>query len=106
MNGQRHPPETRAKLLLRCDDDTLKSADWLLQWEKLIDDASTRIGKKFNVAETLKQKLLDAGYRDVQDRTYRVFICPSRLFDVLIEHETRYPSVIGRETSTSKTLDA
>lgn len=72
------------EVCFRCDDDTLKSADSLLLWQQIIDRASTRIGRKFDVAETLKQKLLEAGYRDVEDRTYKVFLTRIRSSSLLL----------------------
>jgi hypothetical protein len=42
--------------------------------QQLVDEASIKFGKRFNVAEFQKQYLIDAGFIDVHDDIYKV--CP------------------------------
>jgi len=61
---------------VRSDDDTIENAKSVLEWQNVVDEASTRFGKKMNVAETQKQKLVDAGFVDVREDVYKVPIGP------------------------------
>jgi len=57
------------------DDDTInQGGKWVSEWQRLIDEASTKFGKKFNVAERQKQYMIEAGFAHVQDDVYKV--CP------------------------------
>lgn len=57
---------------IRSDDDTIDNAPSVKQWQELCDEASTKFGKKLNVAEAHKQRLIDAGFVDVRDDVYKV----------------------------------
>lgn len=57
---------------VRSDDGTLQNAKGLTRWQEEIDEASTKFGKRLNIAETHKQKLLDAGFVDVRDDIFKV----------------------------------
>lgn len=56
----------------KSDDGTLENATHLLEWQAKINDASATFGKEMNVAETHKQRLIDAGFVDVKDEIYKV----------------------------------
>lgn len=57
---------------LRSDDDTINNAPWINQWTELIDVASTRFGKKMNVAHLHKEWIENAGFIDVREEIYKV----------------------------------
>jgi SAM-dependent methyltransferase len=58
---------------VRSDDDTINhGGQWVSEWQRLVDEASTKFGKKFNVAERQKQYLIEAGFADVQEDVYKV----------------------------------
>lgn len=57
---------------VRSDDGSLENAKPLSRWQEQIDEASTKFGKKLNIAETHKQKLLDAGFVNVRDDVFKV----------------------------------
>lgn len=54
------------------DDPELKNAPYLDRWQTLVDEATTKIGKKLDVAGVHKQLLIDAGFVDVRDDIYKV----------------------------------
>lgn len=54
------------------DDPELSNCPSVLQWQQLIDDASIIFGKRVNIAESVKQRLIDAGFEDVHDDVYKV----------------------------------
>lgn len=54
------------------DDPTLSNAPDLYRWQKLVDEAAVKIGKKFDVAHIHKQLLIDTGFEDVRDDIYKV----------------------------------
>ena len=54
------------------DDDTLKDAKHFCEWAKLLHEASNKFGKKLNVVPLYKQWMIDAGYKDVTERIYKV----------------------------------
>lgn len=54
------------------DDPELKNCTSVPEWQKVVNDASLLYGKKFNIAEEQKQRLIDAGFVDVKDDTYKV----------------------------------
>jgi SAM-dependent methyltransferase len=56
----------------KSDDGTLENAKYLMEWQEKVDEAATLFGKKMNVAETHKQRLIDAGFVDVRDDVYKV----------------------------------
>ena len=57
---------------LGSDDDTINQAPWIKQWVELIDEASTKFGKRMNVAYQHPQWLKDAGFVDVREEVYKV----------------------------------
>jgi trans-aconitate methyltransferase len=58
---------------IRSDDDTInQGGKWVSEWQRLVDEASIKFGKRFNVAEMQKQYLIDAGFVDVQEDIYKV----------------------------------
>ena len=54
------------------DNDTKARATYLNKWQELVNEASGVFGKDLNVATTQKQRLIDAGFLDVQDDLYKV----------------------------------
>lgn len=54
------------------DDPKLLNAPAVAQWQELVDEASTIFGKRVNMAETVKQRFIDAGLEDVRDDVYKV----------------------------------
>jgi trans-aconitate methyltransferase len=54
------------------DDPELKNAPSLDYWQRLVDEATTIIGKKLDVAGSQKQHMIDAGFIDVRDDIYKV----------------------------------
>lgn len=58
---------------VRSDDDPeLLNAPAVAQWQQLVDEASIVFGKKINIAETVKQRFINAGFEDVHDDIYKV----------------------------------
>ncbi len=56
------------------DDPQLLNAPFVLQWLQLIDEASVKFGKRFNIAENVEQWFKDAGFEDVRDDRYKVYV--------------------------------
>ncbi len=57
------------------DDDTLnETGKATKQWVELLDEASIKFGKRLNVASQHKQRMIDAGFVDVQDDIYKVCV--------------------------------
>lgn len=54
------------------DDDSMQRAPWTQEWLDKLDAASVKFGKRFTVAHKQRQWLIDAGFEDVKERTYRV----------------------------------
>lgn len=58
---------------LHSDDDSInQTGKFIMQWLNLLDEASTKFGRKLNVAARQKQWMLDAGFIDVQEDVYKV----------------------------------
>jgi hypothetical protein len=58
---------------IRSDDDpNLLNAPSVARWQELVDEASIIFGKRVNIAESLKQRFIDAGFEDVRDDVYKV----------------------------------
>lgn len=57
---------------LRSDDDTIKNAPWINEWTELIDVASTKFGKRMNVAHLHKEWMEKVGLVDVHEEIYKV----------------------------------
>jgi SAM-dependent methyltransferase len=60
---------------LRSDDNTIDDAPWIKQWVDLIDAASTKFGKRMNVAHLHQKWIEDAGFVDVHEEMYKVRPC-------------------------------
>jgi trans-aconitate methyltransferase len=70
---------------VKSDDDSMdRNGKSILEVQQLVDEASIKFGKRFNVAELQKQYLIDAGFIDVHDDIYKV--CASSV-DQLIASE-------------------
>lgn len=54
------------------DDGTLNNAPNVVKWIKLLDEASSKFGKRLNIASTHKQGLIDAGFKNVKEDIYKV----------------------------------
>lgn len=54
------------------DDPELLNAPVIAQWQELVDKASIMFGKRLNIAESVKQRFIDAGFEDVRDDVYKV----------------------------------
>jgi hypothetical protein len=74
----------------KSDDGTLENAKYLMEWQAKVDEAATLFGKKMNVAETHKQRLIDAGFVDVRDDVYKVItrICADHPLSIVIANFT------------------
>lgn len=57
---------------VKSDDGGMEKAVNVKQWQQQIDDASTQFGKKMNIAETLKDRLISQGFHEVHDDPYKV----------------------------------
>ena len=56
----------------KSDDESMSFCPSVELWQQQIDDASTKFGKKMNIAETLLGKLIEAGFQNVHDDPYKV----------------------------------
>jgi cyclopropane fatty-acyl-phospholipid synthase-like methyltransferase len=56
------------------DDDTIQRAPWIREWSEQIDVATTRVGKKLNVAHMHKQWFQEAGFEDVREHVVKVLL--------------------------------
>ncbi|RJE18983.1 Methyltransferase [Aspergillus sclerotialis] len=54
------------------DDGTLNNAPNVMNWIRLLDEASSKFGKRLNIASTHKQGLIDAGFKNVQEDVHKV----------------------------------
>jgi cyclopropane fatty-acyl-phospholipid synthase-like methyltransferase len=54
------------------DDDTIQRAPWTTEWCERQDVASTRFGKRLDVAHMHKQWLEEAGFEDVREQVFKV----------------------------------
>ena len=57
---------------LRSDDDTINNAKWTSEWNRAMDDASIKFGKRLNVAEYHKKWIHDAGFVNVEEDVFKV----------------------------------
>ncbi|KAK2739495.1 hypothetical protein FQN55_009460 [Onygenales sp. PD_40] len=53
------------------DDGTLAKATSVLEWQRLINEASTKFGKKMDGADDHQQRLIDAEFANVQDDIFK-----------------------------------
>ncbi|RDW57226.1 hypothetical protein BP5796_12676 [Coleophoma crateriformis] len=56
---------------LKSDDGTLKDDSAISEWQTLMDQASTKFGRRLNIAETIEPMLKAAGFVDVVDDIYK-----------------------------------
>lgn len=54
------------------DDPTLSKCPNVKKWNELCDEGSLKFGKRFNVAGELKQRMIKAGFHNVQEDIYKV----------------------------------
>jgi hypothetical protein len=54
------------------DDNTLQSAPHIIEWGKLVDEASIKFGKRINIPHLYKQWMEDAGFKNVREEVYKV----------------------------------
>jgi trans-aconitate methyltransferase len=54
------------------DDGTIENAVHFTEWQKNLNEAAVKFGKELNVADTHKQRLIDAGFVDVVDVVHKV----------------------------------
>lgn len=57
---------------IRSDDDTINQAHAIRDWVQKVDQASTMIGKRLNVAHTHRQHMIDAGFIDVHEDIHKL----------------------------------
>ena len=54
------------------DDGTLEKCPNFSEWCRLLNEASAKLGKPLGVAANLKQWMIDAGFKNVQEEIYKV----------------------------------
>ncbi|KAJ4411893.1 hypothetical protein N0V91_001030 [Didymella pomorum] len=62
--------------LCESDDGTIENAHAILQWQELCNEAAKVFAKEIRVGQTLKQRMLDAGFVDVAEKIVKVPIGP------------------------------
>jgi SAM-dependent methyltransferase len=62
--------------LCECDDDTIEKATAMLHWQELCHSAASVFKKDIRAAPTLKQRVIDAGFVDVNEKVVKVPIGP------------------------------
>jgi hypothetical protein len=61
------------------DDNSFTKDHAMWRWFNHLDEASTQIGRKLNIAETYEGLVRDAGFIDVKDEIIKVRLpCPHR----------------------------
>lgn len=61
------------------DDGTLEQAADMLRWQELCNDAAQRFKKDIRVGDSLRQRMIDAGFVDVHEKVVKVCLsslCP------------------------------
>ncbi|KAL1981643.1 hypothetical protein VTN96DRAFT_2357 [Rasamsonia emersonii] len=58
------------------DDDTIHKAKHSLEWVKRLDEASSKFGKRMNVAQHYKGWLSQAGFVNVKEDVYKAPVAP------------------------------
>ncbi|KAL2126802.1 hypothetical protein VTI74DRAFT_214 [Chaetomium olivicolor] len=56
---------------LRCDDGTLPEDSALLKWNRLLLDATVRLGAPVDSVQRYKQQMIDAGFQNVNQIEYK-----------------------------------
>lgn len=78
------------------DDDTLKNAPYCVEWGKLIDEASIKLGKRLNVPHLYKEWMINAGFKNVKEGVDKVCSDPlPQSFKPLICRSIRSRSAPG-----------
>lgn len=54
------------------DDGSLEKAPWIQQWIETMDEATTKFGKRMNVAHEQKKLMEEAGFVNVQEQVLKV----------------------------------
>ena len=62
------------------DDGVLQDAPNLVEWARLHVQAIAMFRRDMDVAHNHKQWLIDAGFKNVKEEIYKVYIHPSKLF--------------------------
>jgi trans-aconitate methyltransferase len=57
-----------------CDDDTIERAPSLLEWRDRLIEASHIFNKPMGVAKNYKQWIIDAGFVNVKEEIYKVYL--------------------------------
>lgn len=57
------------------DDDSLERAPNVVEWSRLLDEASVKFGKQLSIGKSYKQWVTDAGFKNVTEEVYKV-CCP------------------------------
>jgi hypothetical protein len=65
---------------LKSDDGTLKDDSAISEWQRLMDEASSKFGRRLNIAETLEPKLKAAGFVDTHDDIYKAGLIDAKIF--------------------------
>jgi SAM-dependent methyltransferase len=62
--------------LCECDDGTMDLAKDLVNWQTLCHEAASKWGRDIRAGNTLKQKMLDAGFVDVTEKVVKIPLGP------------------------------
>lgn len=54
------------------DDDSKNRVEFVNQWQTLCNEAALKFGKAIDIAPTLKQRMIDAGFVDVEEVAIKV----------------------------------
>ncbi|RMJ21174.1 Methyltransferase [Aspergillus sp. HF37] len=58
------------------DDDSLEKAPYLTEWARLQKVAFHKFGKEFGIARDHKQRMIDAGFKNVREEVYKAPLNP------------------------------
>lgn len=78
-------------------DPKLDHSPSLRDWVELINEASSKFGKEFNIAPQLKQLMIDTGWTDIGQKVVHVSV-PCRISD-LSSHAAVAKSSVGTDRS-------
>ncbi|KAB8068095.1 putative TAM domain methyltransferase [Aspergillus leporis] len=65
-----------ADIIICGDDDTLQDASNLLEANRLVLEASAQLGKVMGTARQHRRRLLDAGFTNIREETYKIPLSP------------------------------
>jgi hypothetical protein len=54
------------------DDDSMEKAPYLTEWARLNQEAFRKFGKDLGIAGQHKQRMIDAGFKNVREEVYKV----------------------------------